>query len=195
MNKSLLTLYLQRVKGGDEAYLDKLLSQLAERLLYVPTESDPSESGEGVSVKIIRTIEAHRTLVPVFTSETLLKTWTTENNLPSYSISLLGADLASALRADSWFVINPSSDTAVELQPFMVERLMRIDENPEPLSPEPLVELPVNLEVIDVGPENAETIIAELPEPKMAEVPVSSSTSEEPPKRKGSFLNFLKSQP
>ena len=200
MNKSLLTLYLQRVKGGDSAYVDKLLAQLAERLLYVPTESDPNETESCVSVRVVRTVEAHRAVVPVFTSKELLDGWAAKNNLTISFISLLGADLSSALRSDSWLCINPDSDTAVELQPFMIERLMRIDEAPEQvveLSTQ-MVEMPAHVEVIETSAPNSETIIAEIPEPKTPEPAVAEEPAPAPetsPRRKGSFLNFLKSQP
>ncbi len=187
MNKSLLTLYLQRVKEGDNSYVDKLLAQLAERLLHVPTDSDPLESAGNVTVKIIRTKEAHRAVVPVFTSSDLLKSWAEKNNLPSYSISLLGADLSMALSSDSWLVINPDSETAFELQPFMVERLMRMNENPEPV-----VEMPAHAEVFETNTPDMPTTIVEMPETQTNEVP--EPMPEPSPKRKGSFLSFLKSQ-
>ncbi|MBX7139350.1 MAG: SseB family protein [Oligoflexia bacterium] len=178
MSKSLLGFYLQRVAAGDQAFMDKLIPQLAERLLYVPIQQE-ANSGSSVKINVLRIKEAHRSLVPVFTTERLLKSWCQAKGYESEAVSLLGADLASSLKGDMWLWVNPGTETPVELQPFMVEKVSKavaeaaVDE-PE-LPDEPLPQ---------GGSFSAQAVFA-------SGDPASPPSDDAPPKKRN-FLSFLK---
>lgn len=204
MSKSLFNLYLQKVAEGDPNYLEKLLARLSDRLIYIPVskKSSISSSGSGtnISISVLCLKEAHRSLVPAFTSEKVLTKWCAEKGYSGESIALLGADLCAALKNNSWLVINPGSDNPVELQPFMVQKLCKIESESFVVtrdeviggSAEPLVES---------GPHGAVEVAAASQEPSAPQVeqPISevATTTEQPAKtseqKKKSFLSFLRS--
>jgi hypothetical protein len=133
--KSVLNLYLQKVKEGEEAYLHKLCERLAERLVHVPTTNATAISdgdGHGMKVNVMRIKEAHRSLIPVFTSEKLLKAWAESRNDSAESIGLLGADFCAVLGKNSWLLINPGSPEACELQPYVVEMIAKAVQDDTP---------------------------------------------------------------
>jgi predicted RND superfamily exporter protein len=124
--KSLLGLYLDKVARGEVAYLDRLASQLAERLVYIPvvTRTDSKNGHAGsIKVKALCLNEDQRSLIPIFTQERMLHAWCTERGASVKSITLLCADFCGALVNDSWIWVNPGTESAVALDPSMVEKI------------------------------------------------------------------------
>lgn len=123
--KSLLNLYLQKVAEGDESYADRLCAQLCDRLLYVPVA--PTEKKAGSETKltfnVVTIAEAHRSLVPIFTTEEAYKAWVGASQHKGASISLLGADFCAALSGDSWVQVDPGTERKVELPPLLVKKI------------------------------------------------------------------------
>ena len=135
MTKSVLNLYLQKVKDGEEAYLQKLCGRLAERLVHVPitnTSSLADSDGSGMKVNVLRIKETHRSLIPVFTSEKLFKTWSAKMDDAPKSIPIFGADFCSVLGKNSWLIVNPGSPESCELQPFVVEMIAKAAQDDAP---------------------------------------------------------------
>jgi len=192
MKKSVLNLYLQKVAAGDESYLDKLLLQLGERLIYIPILEKLQSSGQqGLKVNIVRLKEAHRSVVPVFTSERELTQWCGKEGYANESISLLGSDLAAALKSETWLRVNPGSEDSVELQPFLVKKLVGSESESEVK----VVSAP------EISSEKGEIIeLKDVLTPKSSPVAAPLGSSEapqqtEPPKKeRRSFLSFLKNK-
>ena len=122
MTKSLLSLYLQRVKDGDDTFVQKLVGRLADRLIYVPVDSAESQAdGSEMRVNVFRIVEAHRKLVPIFTAEHLFRKWAENRPGEVEFISLLGSDFCASLSGQkTWLLVNPGSADSVELQPTIV---------------------------------------------------------------------------
>lgn len=195
MAKSLLNLYIQRVSSGDDSYVKRLLFQVAERLIYVPISEETEKETAEVSVIVVTIKEAHRLIVPIFTTEKLLVDWCRRYEHTGESIAVFGADLGAALPEDAWVVINPGSDQSVELQPFMISELKGIasEQLPqdEPVAPE-LVEQ-VATEDLSESDSNANHI-EELPQatPPVEGVDQEPEVHSKQDKKKRSFLEFLK---
>lgn len=203
MAKSLLNLYLQRVSEGEEGYTDRLLSQLAERLVYVPVERNKGGEADTITVNAIRIKEAHRSVVPIFTSEIQLKDWSAAQGFLTPSISLFGADLVMALPEEAWVVVNPGSEAPVELQPSVLDKLRDIGESQsaddEPVELDPLSELadpydvPVPEEAPIAEPVSEAPVAAPLEEHPVHDEVAEDEPVQSRPQRKGkSFLDFLK---
>ncbi len=189
--------------------MEKLLARLSDRLIYIPASKKSSlstgGSGTNISISVLCLKEAHRSLVPAFTSEKLLSKWCAEKGYSGESISLLGADLCAALRNNSWLVINPGSDNPVELQPFMVQKLCKIESEVFVLrkeealgSAQPLVDggqPEINSEQApSFEPDELHADDESEPE-ESAESPKKTQSepqSDADEKKKKSFLNFLR---
>ena len=183
MTKSLLNLYMQKVSQGDESYVAKLITQLADRLVYVPiTQRSSDADASALKVNVVKLKEAHRSLVPVFTSEKLMADWCAKQGSGDESISLLSADLCQALGPDSWVWVNPGSESPVELQPFMVEKLRNVGAQAHELVEEESSTVEDQLD----DPAAVEAIV------ELKEVIVEEPAPPPPPKEKRSFLSFLK---
>lgn len=189
MQKSLLNIYLQKVAQGDQSALENLCKRLAERLLIVPTVKGRSgEKGDlEVKVSVVRLQEAHRTVVPVFTSERTFSDWCVSEKQQCDSISLLGADMCMALGVSSWIVIDPGAAHSAELQPFVVEKIGKANTHDSDVlrfsAHKKGVEAPY-----EGGSEpavHANALEADEGSGKKPEV-------EEAPKKKRSFLGFLR---
>ena len=146
--KSLLNLYLEKVSRGDEAYLERLADQLAERLVYVPLLTKAGK-GEGSSIKVeaICVSEDGSSLIPVFTQERMLQDWCREKSTNGQSITIICADFCGALSSDSWLWVNPGAQNSVKLNPTVIDRMRTVSisagkenqapaPNPEPVSDE-----------------------------------------------------------
>lgn len=132
MRKSLLNLYLQKVAEGDLEYIDRLCSQLADRLIYAPiTTKIDAVSAAKTTFSVVKLTEVHRDLVPVFTSEEGLKKWMQSIQHTGGSISLLGADFCAALGDKTWLQVDPGSSLSVELQPKLVCKIAAIEASTE----------------------------------------------------------------
>lgn len=213
MHKSLLGLYIQRVAAGDQSFVDRLISQLSERLLFIPIEQ---RTADGCRIKVTIVQEAYRTLIPAFTSEAMFEAWCRSHNRSTDKVALLGADLSVALTGSSWLWVNPGSDSPIELQPFLVERLSQVAAAPQPsadvgvtqtivleeqeIIPDPLREphyLSGATEVAAQVPYLTESIEhtqeAEVKDAKLPDTTPEAQEAVEPPKKKGSFLNYLRS--
>ena len=126
--KSLLNLYLEKVAKGESTYLDRLISQLAERLVYIPviTRTETRTNGAAnIKVEALCIKEEQRSLVPVFTQEKMLREWCASHNSPVHSTALICADFCGALAADSWIWVNPGAENSVRLEPALVEKIAR----------------------------------------------------------------------
>lgn len=213
MRKSLLNLYLQKVSSGDLEYIDRLCSQLADRLIYAPIANSSETPGSAkTTFAVVKLTEAHRSLVPVFTTEEGLKKWITSSSHSGSSISLLGADFCAALGNKSWLVVDPGSDLSVELQPSFVVKIASAESSAEKVTePEVKVEAkqPMENKVIKVKDTKSSdtqelmkpasitsTNISRPVMPKTSEQQVVPQPNEQPKKveKKKSFLNFLKNK-
>ena len=217
--KSELALFLQKVADGDQGYLDKLLTRLSDRLLHVPLAASDATpygaSGSTVKLNVACKTEAHRRLIPVFTSEELLQDWCKVNGYSGQCISILGADLCATL-SGAWIMVNPASETAVELQPFLVEKIAQSFSDQSAVREKPLMAPPSPGETpLYIGKKIETTPVAErldLESPDQDELPAtagsfasqavysatvkendpSKNISQKPVEKKKSFLNFLK---
>ncbi|MFM1847263.1 MAG: SseB protein N-terminal domain [Pseudomonadota bacterium] len=122
MQKSTLSLYIQKVSEGDRSFLARLCAQLADRILYVPTKAQ-AKSGQRVKVSIFRLSEEGKTIIPVFTTEKKLKDWALHGQRTVDSISLLGADFCSALDGESSIWVDAGSEPSVKLPPEIVREI------------------------------------------------------------------------
>lgn len=125
--KSNLDLYLQKAAAGDEKYIERLCKQIADRLLIVPIAPGDGAKRSGSNkeevIKVYRVQEAHRVSVPVFTSKDRFENWCKKVGHPGNSFSLLGADLCLSLGAKCWLDLDSAHESAIQLQPFLVERI------------------------------------------------------------------------
>lgn len=144
MRKSLLNLYMQKVASGDLSYLDRLCKQLADRLVFTPVTSSNTtgESGRAkATFSVLRINEAHRSLVPLFTTERRFKEWSEREKHSGGSISLLGGDFCSALGAGAWVTLDPGFEDAIELDPVFVAKVAASGMSEEPAEEEPEIEI------------------------------------------------------
>ena len=130
-SRSVLSLYLEKIAAGDKSCVDKLCKRLADRLLYVPITkpavSAEMKGGSDFKIEVVCLKDKNDSLVPVFTNESLLKTWCKEQDRSVSSISLLGADLCTALEKDASLWIDPSTDHAVRLEPEIVKQISEVE--------------------------------------------------------------------
>ena len=123
MKKSLLYFYLQKFSEGDTAYLDRLCSQLAERLVFAPMVEQEADGGKTV-VKIFTVSTPTRTVVPIFTSEAYYESWATARGHTTLSaMSLLCADFCAALAPEIWVVVDDDGPHRAELSPFAIKQI------------------------------------------------------------------------
>jgi hypothetical protein len=150
MDKSLLNLYLEKYAAGNEAYEDRLCTQLAERLVYVPVVEESSITGTkgGVKVKILRVVGKGVQLVPVFTSEARFNDWAARSGHKTGSISLLGADLCTSISKDSWLGVDAGSKSAVKLHPRLVAKIAAVPPPPVDTAENPVPEVSAATEVL-----------------------------------------------
>lgn len=211
MTKSLLSLYLQRVKDGDDTFIPKLAERLSERLIYVPVEAAESQAdGSEMRVSPFRMVEAKRKLVPIFTSEQLFRKWAQSRPGEVEFISLLGGDFCAALVSQkTWLLVNPGGVDSVELQPSIVG-LIAGSSTDSGMYKAPVVnkveqeELLVDQTEVSKS-ESVEPVVESL-EPNVertktvkisiqpgSNLVIRSEEEPDPKQKKKSFLNFLKS--
>lgn len=124
MQKSLIELYLARVSEGDTSFLERLYTQLTDRLIYVPVE-DMQDTGGTSKIQVIKLHEGEAVFVPVFTSEARLEKWSQAHPGGVDSISLFAGDLCAVLEQGVGMHIDPESERPVRLGP---ESILRITE-------------------------------------------------------------------
>ena len=138
MQKGPIYISISRVLAGDtsanNAALDKLCRQLADRTVFVPTK----ESTEGLvtrtptPVQVLRIVDNKgRSLVPVFLQQNTLADWCQHEGLAENSISLLGADICVAMAGDSWIILEPNTENELKLEPKIVELISKVGQDQE----------------------------------------------------------------
>jgi len=210
MHTSLLSLYLHRVAKGDARYLDRLILQLSERLVFVPIATISQDQADQVKTKILIIKEAHRCLVPVFTKERFLNDWCASRGRDPLSISLLGKDLCQALSSPTWLQVNPMTAQEVELQPFLVKEMAdsKVNQDEEswatPFWETEIIEsddLSLNQANFDWKPKTEQQTVPLIADSKrepqarqlIQHLPMHRAAPQEAPKKpKRSFLNFLR---
>ena len=125
MHTSALDICLQNFQDGKVSCVEELCTQLANRILYIPTAAPIQDEDSSAKVNVIEHQEAHRFLIPIFTSEQKLKTWSVLNEHDGSYIRLLGADFCTVLK-DKWLLVNEGLQGEVELQPVIVERISEL---------------------------------------------------------------------
>jgi hypothetical protein len=119
MQKSLLDVYLGKVAAGDESFIDKLCSQLTDRLCYIAATQVDSEFNQA-TVNVVRIKRDERSFVPLFTHERKFKSWSQSIQEKVEPVSLLGGDLCAVLGPDTGVLIDPGAENSVELSPSVV---------------------------------------------------------------------------
>jgi len=123
MQKSLLSLYLRKVADGDRTVVVRLCGQLADRLIFVPTE-EQGRAGATVKVSVLNIEDERGVWVPVFTNERHFEEWAgAEGRSAEGVISLLGADFCAALTLDLGLLVDPGSDHPLYLLPGDVQQI------------------------------------------------------------------------
>ncbi len=122
MQKSLLDVYLGKVAAGDDAFIDKLCSQLTDRLCYIPAIQVSSEFNQA-KVEVIKISKERRSFVPLFTHERKFKSWSQSIEKKVEPLSLLGGDLCAVLGDDTGVLIDPGAENSVELSPEVVAKI------------------------------------------------------------------------
>jgi hypothetical protein len=125
MKKSLFEIAIEKVGAGDKSFIPKLAMQLTDRLCYIPAVS-VSKEGTTHKISVVRISREGRSVVPFFTSEKLLQSWATaENVIVAKSIDLLGGDLCTVLGPEVGVVINPGAAISAELSAHEVKEVAR----------------------------------------------------------------------
>lgn len=182
MSKSLFNLYLQKVSEGDQSFIDRLCERIADRLILIPCIEQQKAADGGTKINVVKINEAHRSLIPIFSSAKLLKQWAQKTGHSEDFVSVLGADFCAALSEDSWLAVDPGSSTQVELQPYLVSKIAQFESNESRTESEP------------TKPE----VVAQVAEPERAAIsePVPTPSPQklelDKPKEKRTFLSFLK---
>ena len=133
MQKGPIYISISRVlagdSSGDNAALDKLCRQLADRTVFVPTK----EPTEGVitraptPIQVLRIVDNKgRSLVPVFLQQSSLTEWCQHEGLSENFISLLGADICVALDEKSWIILEPTTENELKLEPKIVDLISKV---------------------------------------------------------------------
>lgn len=123
MQKSVLHLLLKKVSDGDLTAAPKLCSKMADRLVHIPTLEVKNEGSKSTKISVIRVREGERALVPLFTTQQLLKNWLEINEIEGDGMSLLCADVCMALESANWIMIDAGTDYWVELEPRWVQTI------------------------------------------------------------------------
>ncbi len=121
--KNLLNLYLAKVAAGDKSYLAKLVKRLADRLLFIPVlkkSGQASKGGSSMKVNVYRHQQSNQEVIPVFTSERNMQKWSISISATFDQISVLGADLCTALGESNYISIDEGSDHAVVFDPQVI---------------------------------------------------------------------------
>jgi hypothetical protein len=146
MQKTVLHLLLKKISQGDSSAKTKIVPKLAERLVIVPSVK-MKNIGTETKVSVITIKESDRSLIPIFTSMPLLKSWLEKNEIEGEGLSINCADICLALGGNRWIMIDPGTDYWCEIEPeyvqkiadFQVEEDDFFDEEPsfvEPKKPE-----------------------------------------------------------
>lgn len=123
MQKSALQVMLKRISEGDMALVPKLCSKLADRLVYIPVLEVKNEGTNRTKVSVIRIREGSRALVPIFTAQPILKSWLSLNGIKGDGMSLLCADVCTAVEKGTWMMVDAGTDYWIELEPSNVQKI------------------------------------------------------------------------
>lgn len=123
--KNVLNLYLSKVASGDKSYLSKLVTRLADRLLFIPIlkKSTDKKSGSAMKVNVYRHQQSDKEVIPVFTSEKNMQKWSVSISASFDQISVLGADLCTALGEQSYISIDEGTDHSVVFDPEIIIKI------------------------------------------------------------------------
>ena len=143
MQKGPIYISISRVLAGDtsgnNAALDKLCRQLADRTVFVPTKesTDGLVTRSPTPVQVMRIIDNKgRSLVPVFLQQSSLAEWCQNEGLSENSISLLGADICVAMDESSWIILEPSTENELKLEPKIVDLISKVGQDQDETGPE-----------------------------------------------------------
>lgn len=126
MQRSQLSLYIKKYKEGDVSYTERLCSQLADRLVFVPVPeagivTDPQSLR--TKVKVIRVTDERGKAVPVFTSSERFHKWSLSGAGRVESVSLLGGDFCATLDTHTSLLLDEGSDESVKIPPLLVKKI------------------------------------------------------------------------
>jgi len=156
MQKSAIQLLLQKVAQGDVVAKGKIVPKLAERLVIVPTIASKNQ-GRETKVSIVTIREGQRSLIPVFTTMSVLKSWLAKNEIQGEGTSINCADVCLALGANRWVMVDPGTDYWCELEPSIVSQIANFefadddffDDEPMPALAKPITQ-PVQRSTMEV---------------------------------------------
>lgn len=137
MQKSAIHLLLQKVAQGDVAAKGKIVPKLAERLVIVPTLASKNQ-GRETKVSIVTIREGERSLIPVFTTMSVLKAWLTKNEIQGEGTSINCADICLALGGNRWLMVDPGTDYWCELEPAIVSQIANFEFVDDDFDDEPI---------------------------------------------------------
>lgn len=133
MQKGPIYISISRVLAGDasnnNAALEKLCRQLADRTVFVPTKdsTDSSVTRAPTPVQVVRIVDSKgRHLVPIFLHQNTLSEWCQSEGLSENFISLLGADICIALDQNSWIILEAGTENELKLEPKVVELISKV---------------------------------------------------------------------
>lgn len=130
MERSIINLYLSKVKDGDASFYDKLCTQLADRLLYIPVLDDRSVRTEAddskTSVRVLSSVLDGKSMIAVFTSGQRYRNWESMHGTNGHFIQMLGGEFCLTLGDQTWLIVDDGARNSLQIEPKWVRHIAGI---------------------------------------------------------------------